>query len=305
MNRIDKVFKQLKAAKKKAFIAFITAGYPDLKTTGQLIRRFDEIGVDIIELGVPFTDPMADGSIIQQASQVALKGNVRLIDILNLVRRLRKEVSVPICLMSYYNPIFCFGDELFIRQAVASGVDGVIIPDLPPEEAKAFIRQANKSALDNICFIAPTSSLERIKFIAKVARGFIYYVSLTGVTGARSRLPEDLIRKLKSIKKITRKPLCVGFGVSRRQQVKAIGKVADGVIVGSAIVKKIKENLGQADLVEKTVNFVRVLSGVQNSAIAGKVAAPRRVIARRALARRSNLFKTRLLRHSVPRNDTV
>jgi tryptophan synthase alpha chain len=262
MNRIEEKFKALKKAHKKAFIVFITAGYPNISTTQELILEFAKKGVDIIELGVPFSDPLADGPVIQEASQEALKKNTHLIDILNLVRRARKAVDIPICLMTYYNPIFCFGEEKFVKKAKSSGVDGVIIPDLPPEEASVFIKTANKSGLDVICFLSPTSTKERIRFISKISKGFIYYVSLTGVTGIRNNLPTDLINKVGEIKRITQKPLCVGFGISNPFQVRQINRFADGVIVGSAIVKKIKENIGRPDLVKKVANFVYKLKHV-------------------------------------------
>jgi len=238
MNRIEKRFRELKRSDKKAFVAFITAGYPNLKTTEKLVLEFDKIGVDIVELGVPFSDPMADGPIIQEASRYALTKKVHLKDMLNLVKAIRAKSQIPICLMSYYNPIFCFGEEKFTKVASACGVDGVIVPDLPPDEGKTFIKSANKHNLDVICFISPTTSRQRLKYISKLSRGFIYYVSLTGVTGPRKALPGDLKEHLKTIKKITKKPVCVGFGVSGPKQVKEIYRIADGVIVGSAIVKK-------------------------------------------------------------------
>ncbi|MFH1198654.1 MAG: tryptophan synthase subunit alpha [Candidatus Omnitrophota bacterium] len=256
MNRIDKKFKELKKSKKKAFIAFITAGYPNLSTTEKLVYEFADSDVDIVELGVPFSDPLADGPVIQEASYEALKKNTHLIDILELVKKARQKTDLPICLMTYYNPIFCFGDQKFVNEAVKCGVDGVIIPDLPPDKGKDFIRLANKVGLHVICFVAPTTSKERLKFIAQAARGFIYYVSLTGVTGARQQLAADLVENLKLIKRNTKKPVCVGFGVSTSEQVKEVSKAADGVIVGSAIVKKIKENIGKPDLVSKVADFV-------------------------------------------------
>ena len=259
MNRIDKKFKELKKNKEKAFIVFITAGYPNLGVTEKLIYEFDKIGVDILELGVPFSDPMADGPVIQEASQEALKKKTHLVDILKIIKTARKKVSIPICLMTYYNPIFCFPDKQFIAKAQESGVDGVIIPDLPPEEGKDFIKAANKAGIDTICFISPTSGVERIKSISKVAKGFIYYVSLTGVTGARRALPQDMRGNINLIKRHTAKPVCVGFGVSTSFQAREVNKVADGVIIGSAIVKKIKENISRPDLVKRVSNFVRGL----------------------------------------------
>lgn len=256
MNRIERKFRQLKKHKQKAFIAFITAGYPNLAVTKRLLMEFSRIGVDIVELGVPFSDPMADGPIIQEASQAALKNKVNLKKILRLVKQARRQVQMPICLMSYYNPIYCFPQDKFVRMAVEAGVDGVIIPDLPPEEAKGFLKTANKSGLNIIFFLAPTSSGERIKLISKVAKGFIYYVSLTGVTGPRQKLPTDITSNLQAIKRNTSKPVCVGFGVSDGFQVKQINRVADGVIVGSAIIRKIRENISRPDLVKRVSNFV-------------------------------------------------
>ena len=259
MNRIEKKFRQLKIERKKAFIAFITAGFPGLKTTENLILEFDKIGVDIVELGVPFSDPLADGPIIQEASLAALKNKVHLADILNLVKKVRRLVDIPICLMTYYNPIFCFDEKRFVHLAARCGVDGVIIPDLPPEEGRTFLKIAKDEGLDVICFLSPTSTLKRIRFISKVTTGFIYYVSLTGVTGPRKSLSGDLKKNIRLIKKFTVKPVCVGFGVSDNRQVKDIKKIADGVIVGSAIVRKIKDNLGAPDLVKRVAKFVKSL----------------------------------------------
>ena len=260
MNRIDKKFNQLKNQGKKAFIAFITAGYPDLSITAKLVIELEKKGVDIIELGVPFSDPLADGPTIQDASGYSLKQGINLVKILGLVKQLRKHTSLPICLMTYYNPVFCFGEKKFVNQAVLAGVDGVIIPDLPYEEAREFSHYARQRGLDNICFVSPTSSATRIRAILKVARGFIYYVSLTGVTGSRSHLAVDLKTKLSLIKKLTTKPVCVGFGISSAQQVKAVRKISDGVIVGSAIVAKIKQNLGNRNLVQRVGSFVGKLN---------------------------------------------
>jgi tryptophan synthase alpha chain len=259
MNRIERKFKDLKKRNKKAFIAFITAGYPNLSVTEKLVLGFSRIGVDVIELGVPFSDPMADGPIIQEASQAALRKKTNLNDIFGLVKRARKNTDTPICLMSYYNPIFCFGEENFVKKAKDAGVDGVIIPDLPPEEAEELIRLASKFDLCTVFFIAPTSSLKRIKLVSRVSKGFIYYVSLTGVTGARKNIPTDLIKNLKLIKKYTKKPVCVGFGVSNARQVRQIQRTADGVIVGSAIVAEIKRNINKPDLAKRVVRFVRGL----------------------------------------------
>jgi tryptophan synthase alpha chain len=261
MNRIELKFRELKKAKKKAFIAFITAGYPDLKITRKLILEFSRIGVDIIELGIPFSDTMADGTVIQESSQKALKNKTTLDKVLRLVKNIRKFTDIPICLMSYYNPIFCYTEKRFIRTASACGVDGVIIPDLPPEEGKNFARQSKKSGLDTIFFVSPTTTKERMRLVFKISTGFVYYVSLTGVTGARSRLAADMKMQVKSVKRRGQKPVCVGFGVSSPKQVKQIQSFCDGVIVGSAIIKKIKENIGKPGLIKKVADFAAKLKG--------------------------------------------
>jgi len=258
MNRIEEKFKELKKKNKKAFIVFLTCGYPDLKTTKDLVKGLSS-KVDIIELGLPFSDPIADGPIIQESSQVALKNKIDTLKVFKLVKEIRESSSIPLCIMTYYNPVFCFGIERFIRESKKSGVDGLIIPDLPPEESKDILRIAKKYDLNIIFFISPTTTFKRIKLISNLARGFIYYVSLTGVTGPREKLPADLVDNLKRIKKITKKPVCVGFGVSKKEQVKEIYKIADGVIVGSAIIKKIKENIKRQDLVKRVVDFASSL----------------------------------------------
>lgn len=257
MNRIERKFRALKKQDKKAFIAFITAGYPNLGVTRELVLEFDRIGVDIIELGVPFSDPLADGPVIQEASQAALSKGVDLCAIFKLVRDIRKKTEIPLCLMTYYNPVFCFGEEKFAKEASLSGVDGVIIPDLPPEEGSSFVRSSRKYNLDTVFFLSPTTTPKRAKFVSGVSRGFIYYVSLTGVTGPRQELPKDLVNNLRIIKKLTNKPVCVGFGISNLGQVKAVYKIADGAIVGSAIIKEIKKNSNRPDLVKRTGRFVQ------------------------------------------------
>ncbi|MCA9405342.1 MAG: tryptophan synthase subunit alpha [Candidatus Omnitrophica bacterium] len=248
----------MKADKRKAFISFITAGDPSLKATEDLVLEFEKSGVDIIELGVPFSDPMADGPTIQASSQRALKHHVSLQNILDLVKRLRKKTDIPIALMTYYNPVFHYGEEKFVRQAVQSGVDGVIIPDLPPEEAQSLIKFARQYDLATIFFLAPTTRPHRIKKIVQASTGFIYYVSLTGVTGARTSIPADVTQKIKAAAQVTEKPICVGFGVSTVQQVKAMAKIADGVIVGSAIVNAISST-NKAQLTARVGRFVKDL----------------------------------------------
>ena len=262
MNRIDQKFKKLKKNKKKAFIAFITAGDPDLKTTEDLALAFDKAGVDIIELGVPFSDPLADGPTIQAASQRALKKGVNLEKIFALVQRIRKRSQIPIALMTYYNPIFHTGEKKFFAQAQKSGVDGVIVPDLPPEEAKNFIQAAKSRGIATVFFIAPTTTKKRMQLIARASTGFIYYVSLTGVTGARQGLDASITKQIRLTKKHTSKPVCVGFGISTPAQVKSVSRIADGVIVGSAIINQIVKHAGRKNCVANVTRFVRGLAKV-------------------------------------------
>ncbi len=257
MSRIDNKFKELKKINKKALIAFITCGDPDLHTTEKLILEMERHGVNIIELGVPFSDPLADGPTIQEASQRALANKITLNKILNFVKDLRKSTDIPLALMTYYNPVYKFGIEKFGKSALESGVDGVIIPDLPPEEAEEFT--LFKGILDIIYFISPISSSERIKMVSRAGQGFIYYVSLTGVTGARKTLSHDIKNHLRQIKKVASIPVAVGFGISTPSQAKEIAKYADGIIVGSAIIDIIKKNLGKKHLIKKVGEFVRSL----------------------------------------------
>ncbi len=261
MNRIDSAFKELRRRNKKALIPFITAGYPDLAMTEKLVPVLAAHGADIVELGVPFTDPMADGPVIQQASHEALNTGVTLKKILQSVRRIRRSCDVPLCLMSYYNPVFCFGQERFVRAAAAAGVDGLIIPDLPPEEASALRRTARRAGLALIFFVAPTSSSRRRRLVAAVSSGFIYYVSLTGVTGARARLPAGLASSVAGLKALTRTPVCVGFGISRPRQVRQVQRFADGAIVGSALVKVIRDNRNSPQLPNRVASFLSALKG--------------------------------------------
>lgn len=246
------------AAKKKAFIAYICAGDPDLQTTEKLVLELDRAGVDIVELGVPFSDPLADGPTIQRASQRALKKGVNITKIFSLVKKLRKKTDMPIVLMGYYNPIYNYGVLNFIKSAKQAGVDGVIVPDLIPEEAGEFVSVSRKYDLNTIFLAAPTSSAERLKLIISKSTGFIYYVSLTGVTGTRQVIAEGVRGHVQRIKRNSSKPVCIGFGVSTPSQVKALSVYSDGVIVGSAIIKVIEKNLGnKSRAVKGAVSFVK------------------------------------------------
>ena len=256
MNRIDQKFIELKKDKKKAFIAFVTAGDPDLQTTKHLVVELERKGVDIIELGVPFSDPLADGPIIQKASMRALRKGVTLKKILGLVKTLRRTVKIPLVLMTYYNPVLQYGLRKFAVDAAGCGVDGIIVPDLPPEEADEFILPLSTKGLALIFLLAPTSTLARMKMVSAKSKGFIYYVSSTGITGPRESLPPQIHRDVCRIKKHAKLPVCVGFGVSRPDQAKAVVRWADGVIVGSAIVRELAGNSKSKDKIKKTVGFV-------------------------------------------------
>lgn len=259
-SRIDLKFEELRKSKKKAFIAFVTAGDPDLKTTEKLVCDFEKSGVDIVELGVPFSDPLADGPTIQNASIRALSKGVNLKRIMETVSSIRKKSDIPIALMSYYNPIFHYGETKFIKDAAKCGVDGLIIPDLPPEEAKELISQARDQNVSTIFFLAPTTKKERVSKIIEASSGFIYFVSLAGVTGARNEIPKSVMAKIRGARKLTDKPVCVGFGISNADQVKSMSKVSDGVIVGSAIVNQVAKNTGSKDLVKNVSRFVKKLN---------------------------------------------
>jgi tryptophan synthase alpha chain len=259
MNRIDIKFKQLKKQGKKAFIAFVTAGDPSLAATSRLVEEFEKNGVDIVELGVPFSDPLADGPVIQAASQRAISRGTTLSRILTMVKALRARTEVPLCLMTYYNPVFKYGVRRFVRDAKKSGVDGLIMPDLPLEEAGEALSYAAQADIRVILFLSPTSSPARVKRVAARARGFIYYVSLTGVTGARRELPADVTCNIRRIQRLTHTPVCAGFGIATAAQVQQVARAADGVIVGSAIVKKIEECSRQRNMPQRVGLFVRSL----------------------------------------------
>lgn len=259
MNRIDQKFKALKSQKRSALIAYITAGFPNLKVTEELVPALEKAGVDIVELGIPFSDPMADGTTIQLASQKALEAGTTLAGIFDTVKRIRQKTNMPIAFMTYYNPIFHYGDEKFIKKCVELGVDGLIIPDLPPEEAAGLRKAAAKADISMIFFIAPTTTDERIRANAKASTGFIYYVALTGVTGTQQALSASVVKGIKHAKRFTDKPVCAGFGISTSQQVEDISKVADGVIIGSAIIKEIQKHINSPRLVENVARFVSSL----------------------------------------------
>ena len=241
-SRIGKTFKRLKKEGKKAFIPYIMAGDPSVEKTKEVVLLFEECGADIVEIGVPFSDPLADGPTIQRASERALKNGVTLRRVISCVKDLREITQIPIVLMTYFNPVFKYGVEHFVKDAKDSGVDGVIIPDLPPDEAADFIKLSRAATLDTIFLLAPTSTADRIEKVARASSGFIYYVSITGITGADLLLDGSMEVLIEEIRKYTNRPIAVGFGVSTPFQASAVAKVSDAVIVGSAIVKRLHES---------------------------------------------------------------
>jgi len=238
--KIEKVLRQLKDCGEKALIIYITAGDPNLEVTEELVCSIAEAGADVVELGIPFSDPLADGPTIQQASQRALNGKVTISKILNTIEKIRKKSSVPIALMTYYNPIFHYGLDRFVADSKAVGVDGLIVPDLPLEESRELRDITEGSGVELVSFITPTSAPGRINVISKVAQGFIYCVSVTGVTGTRENLSLDVAEMIRKIRSYTNIPLAIGFGISNPEQAKEATKYADAVIVGSAVVKIIE-----------------------------------------------------------------
>lgn len=266
MNRIDKVFKNLRAQGRKAFIVYITGGYPTISATEKLVLGIEKSGVDLVEIGVPFSDPMADGPVIQHSSEKALSRGATLKKLLKSAARIRRRSDIPIVFMSYYNPIYRYGVERFIASASKCGVDGVIIPDLPPEEGCAIRTAARHKKFHVILLAAPTSTRKRLKEIADKSGGFIYYVSLTGVTGTRKRLAPGIVENIKRIKAFTDKPVCVGFGVSNAAQAEIVARIADGVIVGSAVMRIIEESPIAGVFGAKALKFVSELAKAVHSA---------------------------------------
>ncbi len=260
MSRIKNTFDRLKKKDETALIPYIMAGDPDLATTKTLILEMEKAGCDIIELGAPFSDPLADGPVIQRAAIRSLMNRTSVADVLSLVADVRKTSTIPLILMTYYNLIFKYGEERFVHDAVAAGLDGLILPDLPPEEAGTLMPAAKKAGLDTIFLLAPTSTDDRIKLVSKVTQGFVYYVSLTGVTGAKLAVQNSIKDALLRIKSVTNKPVAVGFGIASPDQAAQVALWgADGVIVGSALVKVIEENIGNPELVSRVITFVKAL----------------------------------------------
>lgn len=261
MSAIDDVFARCALEGRAAFIPFLMAGDPDLETTARLLEALVAGGADLVELGVPWSDPIADGPVNQRAAQRALAAGTKLAGILQLIARHRDRLGVPVVLFTYFNPILARGVERFAEQAAASGVDGVLCVDLPPEEGERELAPAlRRHGVDTICLLAPTSTRDRVAKVAASASGFVYYVSRTGVTGEREALPRDLAREVKRLRRKVELPVAVGFGVSTPEQVAAVAEFADGVVVGSALVRVVEAAAGGPGLAEAVEERVRRLA---------------------------------------------
>lgn len=237
MSRIANIFRN---GAHKAVIPYLTAGYPDIQTTLKAVDLLAAGGADIIELGIPFSDPMADGITIQDSNFQALRQGVNSDSCLEVARQIRRESEIPLVFMTYYNPVYAYGSEKFCQASHQAGIDGLIVPDLPPEEAADLEKHAAQAGLDLIFLLAPTSTEKRIKLVASKSRGYIYLVSVAGVTGARQSVPPGLADFVSRVRKETRLPLCVGFGISNPEQAGQIAEIADGVIIGSKIIQLVK-----------------------------------------------------------------
>ena len=245
MSRLAARFAALQADGSKALVTFVTAGDPDLATTEEIILLLESSGADVIELGVPFSDPMADGPTIQLSSERALRSGTTLHGILELVKRVRTRTEIPIILMGYLNPVHAYGYDSFCRDASEAGVDGVLLVDMPPEESSEMTVPARLYDLDVIFLLTPTSDSERIAAVEKLGSGFVYYVTVTGVTGARTTVSHSLAQELARVQQVISLPVMAGFGISTSEQAAEVGKLADGIVVGSAIVKLFEQFSGE------------------------------------------------------------
>ena len=259
MSRIGTTFATLRQRGETALIPFLMAGDPDLDTTLRLAHAAEENGADLLELGMPFSDPIADGPVLQRSAQRALKHGTSLPRLLELVQEFRRTSALPLILFGYYNPIFRYGPKRFAADARQSGADGCLVVDLPPEDADELQKWTDAEGLDMIFLLAPTSGPDRVKRILARARGFVYYVSLTGTTGARANLPATLAGKVQALRRETNLPIGVGFGISSPAQAAEVGAFADAVIVGSAIMKLVEDHLEDGSAVDQVGKFVRAL----------------------------------------------
>jgi tryptophan synthase alpha chain len=265
MGRIENKFKALRKQGEKALVIYITAGDPSLELTKEIALGLDAAGVDCLEIGVPFSDPTADGPIIQAASQRALKNGTTLSAILDMIESIREVSKIPIVLFGYYNPILSYGTEQFAARAQEAGVDGILVVDLPPEEAHELRQYTDPKGIACISLIAPTTSTERAKMIASHASGFLYYISITGVTGTAKPQVEEVAQDIKRIRTVTELPLVVGFGISTPQQATEIAPLADGIVIGSAVVRMIEEHAEKFDLVTQIAHYAKEIKAASQT----------------------------------------
>jgi len=256
MSRIAERFAWLRERDERALVVFLTAGDPDLETTEALVLAMAEAGADVIEIGVPFSDPIADGPTIQRSSERGLASGAMLRRVLETTQRLRGSVELPLLLMGYANPFYAMGEQRFAQDAAAVGLDGVIVPDLPPEEGAGFFAELQREGVDNVLLAAPTTTRDRMQRIADQTRGFLYYVSLTGVTSAREGLTDGIEEGVSLAREFTELPVCVGFGISRPEHASRVGEFADGVVIGSAIVDRIEAADSPENAADAVAGFV-------------------------------------------------
>ena len=267
MSRIKTTFANLKKNNKKALGIFLTAGDPDLETCLDILVNLPKNGADFIEIGMPFSDPMADGPVIQESSERALKSGMNLEKCLSLVKTFRKKNNeVPIILMGYYNPIYKYGREIFVKKALEYGVDGLIIVDLPPEEDEELYNYSEKNNLSLIRLITPTTNKKRLARILNSATGFIYYVSITGITETQAANPDDVLLKLNNVRQYTKLPVVIGFGIRTPEQALKMARISDGIVVGSAVVEKIKYSLDDKNKATKSTlsSCLKFISEISN-----------------------------------------
>lgn len=261
MSRIARLFERLRREGRPALIAYLTAGDPSTERTPSLVAALERGGADLIELGVPFSDPIADGPVIQRASERALRAGATLRGVLEIGRRVRAESEIPILLFTYLNPVLRYGLDAVARDAATAGIDGCLLTDLSVEEAEDYVSVMRRHGLDTVFLAAPTSTPERLRLVARYSTGFVYLVSRTGVTGERVSLSDSVGPLVRAMREITALPLAVGFGISRPEHAAAVGAIAEGVVVGSAFVRIVEEGAAGAALEERLEELARALSG--------------------------------------------
>jgi len=259
VSRIDQRFADLRAGKRTGLVTYVTAGDPDLARSAEILRRLDRAGADVLEVGVPFSDPLADGPVIQRATERALASGTTLQRVMAMLTEVRHDISAPIVIFSYANPILRMGLNRFVTEAQAAGVDGVLTLDMPPEEGEAFRGAFTAAGIDTIFLLSPTTAVERIRRAATLGSGFLYGISRLGVTGARESIDDSAKELASRVRAETAMPLALGFGLSRPEHVRAVGQWADAAVVGSALVKVIAEHGQSAGLLDEVERYVRWL----------------------------------------------